>query len=93
MNVQIPSFALSSVDEGQVSLTITSIGKAGASIIMFLGMVGFVDPAIAGQAWGGFVSSVITAVPAGFAVWHSGQALWGVVRKISVRVFAKPPAI
>lgn len=82
----IPKWAQSSVDENSVSLTIQSIGKAGAGVVVFLGMVGVIDPAIAGQTWGNFVASVITAVPAGFAVWHSGQAVWGVIRKVAVNV-------
>jgi hypothetical protein len=95
MNFTIPTWAQSSVDPNQVSLTITSIGKAGTALIVFLGMVGVVDPTIAGQAWGSFVASVITAVPAGFAVYHSGQVLWGVFRKVAVALFAKPipPAV
>lgn len=76
----------SSVDPEQVSLTVTSVGKAVTGLIMFLGMVGIVDPTIANQEWGSFVASIITAVPAGFAVWHSGQAVWGIIRKAAVRI-------
>lgn len=86
----IPNWAKSSVNEDQVSLTITSVGKAVSGLIVFLGMVNAVDPLIAGEAWGSFVASVITAVPAGFAVWHTGQAMWGVIRKVSVRLTATP---
>lgn len=82
----IPKMFQSSVDPTQVSLTVTSVGNAVAGFITFLGMVGIVDPAIAGQAWGNFVASIITAIPAGYAVWHSGIAVWGIIRKIAVRV-------
>ena len=82
----IPKIFQSSVDPDQVSLTVTSIGNAVAGFITFLGMVGVVDPAIAGQAWGGFVAAIITAIPAGYAVWHTGMAVWGIIRKIAVRV-------
>lgn len=58
------------------------------SLIVFLGMVNIVDPAIATAAWGNFVASVITAIPAGFAVYHSGQAVFGIIRKIGVRIMA-----
>lgn len=91
--MNIPSIFQSSIDPTQVSLTVSSIGKAGASLIVFLGVLGIVDPAIATQAWGGFVASIITAIPAGFAVYHTGQAVWGIVRKIAVRIgnlFARP---
>lgn len=84
----IPKIFQSSVDPTQVSLTITSIGKAGAAFIVFLGMVGVVDPTIAGQAWGEFVAAIVTAIPAGVAVWHTGMALWGIVRKIGMRIMA-----
>lgn len=76
----------SSVDPTQVSLTVTSMGNAVAGFITFLGMVGIVDPAIAGQAWGNFVAAVITAIPAGYAVWHTGQFVWGIMRKATVRI-------
>lgn len=92
--MDIPTWAQSSLDESEVSLTITSFGKVGMGVITFLAMVGLVDPTIAGEAWGGFVASVITAVPAAYAVWHASQGLWGVTRKLSVRLvamFAKAP--
>lgn len=89
----IPRIFQSSVDPDQVSLTVQSVGKAGAALIIFMGMVGVVDPSIANLAWGNFVASVITAIPAGFAVYHSGQAVWGIIRKIAVglnNLFNKP---
>ncbi len=87
--MNIPLWAQSSVDENSVSLTVQSVGKAISAAIVFASMVGVVDPTIANEAWGGFVASVITAVPAGFAVYHSAQAVWGIVRKIAVRIYAK----
>lgn len=87
----IPKMFQSSIDPTQVALTWASIGKAVAGVITFLGVLGIVDPAIAGQAWGNFVSSVITAIPAGYAVWHTGNVVWGIIRKIAVRLFAKAP--
>lgn len=93
--MNIPSIFQSSVDPDQVSLTVSSLGKAVAGFIMFAGMLGIVDPLIAGQAWGGFVQNIITAIPIGFAVWHSGQAVWGIIRKVSMRVISigqKAPA-
>lgn len=87
----IPKLFQSSVDPTQVSLTVTSVGKAGASLVVFLGMIGVVDPSIAGAAWGNFVAAVITAIPAGFAVYHTGLIVWGIMRKISVGVLALLP--
>ena len=85
--IKIPNWAQSSIDENSVSLTVQSVGKSIASLIVLAGVVGIVDPNVAGEAWSGFVASIITAVPAGFAVYHSGQAVWGVIRKISARIF------
>lgn len=84
--MNIPSIFRSSVNPEEVSLTVTSIGKAGASLIVFLGMIGFVDPVIAGQDWGAFVQAVITAIPAGYAVYQTGAAVYGIFRKIAVRI-------
>lgn len=84
--MKIPALFQSSVDPTQVSLTVSSIGKAGTALIVFLGMIGWVDPSIAGQTWGNLVASVVTAIPAGFAVYHSWQGVWGIVRKIAVRI-------
>lgn len=87
----IPRFAQSSVDPSKVSLTIESLGKAVAGLITFLGVLNVVDPIIANQAWGNFVASIITAIPVGYSVWNAGLALWGLIRKIAVRVFARAP--
>jgi hypothetical protein len=88
--MNIPSIFQSSVDPTQVSLTIISIGKAGATLIVFLGVIGFVDPAIAGQDWSSFVQAMVTAVPAVFAVFYSGEAVYGLIRKLAVRFFGPP---
>lgn len=87
----IPKWAQSSIDPTTVSLTVQSIGKAVAGFIVFLGVIGWVDPTIAGQAWGELIADVITAIPAGFAVFHAGYVVWGIIRKIAVRIFAKAP--
>lgn len=86
--ISIPKFAQSSIDPTQVSLTIVSIGKAGVWFIGFLAMAGLVDPTIANQQWGTFVADVGTAVPVAFAIYHSGNAVWGLVRKTAVNVIA-----
>lgn len=82
----IPKWAQSSVDENSVSLTISSIGKAVAGFVTFLGMLGIVDPVIASQTWGNFVSQWITLVPALFSAYHSAHAVYGLIRKAVVRV-------
>lgn len=84
--MKIPTIFQSSVNPQQVSLTVSSIGKAGAALIVFLGAIGFVDPAVASQAWGTLVADVITALPAGYAVWQAAQVVYGIIRKVAVRV-------
>lgn len=92
MDNPIPQFAQSSIDPTKVSLTIQSIGKAGAAFIALASVIGFVDPQLTSAAaplWAGWVASVASAVPAGFAVFYATEALWGIIRKIGVAVFAK----
>lgn len=91
--ISIPKWAQSSVNPAQVSLTITSIGKAGAAFIVFLGVIGWVDPSIAGQTWSDFTSAVLTAIPAGYAVWHTGIAVWGLFRKVAMAVSGAKPQL
>ena len=87
----IPTFAQSSADPSSVSLSIISFGKVVASVITLLGILNIVDPVIAGQAWGNFVEAIITAIPAGFAVYHTGVMVWGLIRKAAIAIFAKAP--
>lgn len=87
----IPETFQSSVNPAEVSLTIVSIGKAVSGFIVFLGVIGIADPAIAGAAWGNFVQAIITAIPAGFAVYQTGYVFYGLIRKLAVRIFARGP--
>lgn len=82
----IPSWAQSSVDQEQVSLTIVSVGKAGTGVIALLGMLGIIDPLLAKEAWGNFVAQYTTLIPALYAAYHSTVAIWGVIRKAGVRL-------
>ena len=84
--MNIPAWAQSSANPEEVSLTITSLGKMGAALIVFLGVIGVIDPLVATQAWGNFVAQLITAVPVVFGIWSAGQAVYGIVRKIAVRI-------
>lgn len=89
--MNIPSLLQSSADPEQVSLTVVSLGKAGAGLLTLFGVLGVIDPTLlssANSAWGNLVASVVTAIPAGYAVWHAGQVAFGIIRKIGMRILA-----
>lgn len=83
--IQIPSWAQSSINPQAISLTVQSLAKSVSALIVFLGVIGLVDPAIASQAWGNFVAAVVTAIPAAVAVYHAGEVLYGLFRKTIVK--------
>ena len=87
----IPKWAQSSVNPNAISLTLQSLAKSVSAAIVFAGMVGVVDPIIAEQAWGNFVAAIITAVPAAVAVYHAGEVLYGLARKMFVKPV--PPVV
>lgn len=81
----IPRWAQSSLNPQMISLTVQSLAKSVSALIVFLGVIGIVDPAIAQQAWGNFVAAIVTAIPAAVAVYNAGEVLFGVFRKLIVR--------
>lgn len=94
----IPTFAQSSVDQTQVSLTITSLSKAAIGIITTYAMLKGVDPVLATtnvqtvtEAAQNIVVQYIAILPALYAAYHSLQAIYGIVRKIAMRLFTKAP--
>lgn len=98
MNIQIPSWAQSSVDPTQVSLFITSATKAIAGLVVTIATIQGIDPAIAtqnvqtvSQAALNIVAQYAAIVPAVYAAYHSAEAIYGVLRKIAVRLFSKAP--
>lgn len=94
----IPRIFQSSVDPTKVSLFITSASKALAGIVVTLLTLKGIDPAIATQnvqtvteAATNIVAQYAAIVPAVYAAYHSAEAIYGVLRKVAVRVFAKGP--
>lgn len=87
----IPEFAQSSVNPEEVSLTVQSLGKMAAGLVTFVAVLKGVDPILAQAAWGNFIAQITTAIPAGFVVWHAGNAVYGIGRKAAVRLFTKVP--
>lgn len=94
----IPNFAQSSIDPTQVSLTITSVGKAVVGVLTTFAILKGIDPAIVTanvttvqEAATNIVAQYVAILPALYAAYHSSQAIWGVVRKLATRLFAKAP--
>lgn len=93
--ITIPSWAQSSLNPSEVSLTITSLGKAAVSIVTTIAILKGVDPAIATtdvttvtQAAQNIVAQYAAVIPAAYAAYQSGMVIWGLVRKGAVRMFA-----
>lgn len=95
MQPTIPTFAQSSIDSTQVSLTITSVSKAAIGILTTYAMLKGIDPMLVTanvqtvtEAAQNIVVQYIAVLPALYAAYHSLQAIYGVARKLAVRFFA-----
>lgn len=86
----IPTWAQSSIDPTQISSFLQNIGRALAGTVTFLLVLKGVDPLVAGQSWGQFVQLVATGAPAAYATWHTGEAIFGLIRKLFVRTAVSP---
>lgn len=96
MNNPIPKWAQSSIDPTQVSLFITSASKAVAGLVVTIATLKGIDPAIVTsnvqtvtEAAQNIVAQYAAVIPAIYAAYHSAEAIYGVFRKVAVRVFAK----
>lgn len=99
----IPSFARSSVDPTQLSLTITSLGKALAGILTTIAILKGVDPALLTpnattitEAAQNILVQYLAILPALYSAYHSAQAIFGVMRKAFVwitKYFKKGPTV
>lgn len=92
-NSNIPTYLQSSIDPNQLSTTVTSAGKILAGTVMFIAALKGIDPAIAGAQWGNFVQLVATGAPAAYTTWYTAEMIFGILRKVYVRLFIKTPAI
>lgn len=95
----IPAWAQSSVDATQVSLTITSLSKAVAAVLVTYATLKGIDPAIittnvttVTEAAQNFVAQYVAVLPALYAAYQSIKTIEGVGRKVWVRLFTKAPA-
>lgn len=91
MNNQIPDWSVSSADQSQISLTIASFGKviAGSGLLGVIAVLLQTDPAIATVQWQAFIANTASLVAAGYTVYHSGELIFGALRKLFIKVFGK----
>lgn len=94
--ISIPKWAQSSIDPTQVSLTITSAGKALVGVLTTVAIIRGIDPMIVAQnastvsdAAQNIVAQYVAVLPALYAAWHSAQTIWGVARKLATLLFGK----
>lgn len=94
----VPAWAQSSVDQTQVSLTITSVSKAVAGLLITYATIKGIDPAIfttnvqnITEAAQNGVAQYVAVLPALYSAYQSIKVIEGVMRKIAVRLFKKAP--
>jgi hypothetical protein len=74
----------SSLDPSKVSLTIQSFSKTVIFIVGFFALQKGFDPATATTQIQGITDIVISLIPAVLAVYHGGETIYGMVRKMFV---------
>lgn len=82
----VPTWAQSSQDPTQISLTIESVGKALIGVVGFLLVSRGMDAATATNSLQQIIDLIASSVPLVFALWHSMVAVWGLIRKIFPRL-------
>lgn len=92
----IPTWAQSSADATQVSLTISSFGKAAAALLVTYATLKGIDPALVTsnvttvtQAAQNIVAQYAAVLPALYAAYQSVKVIEGIIRKGAVRLFTK----
>jgi hypothetical protein len=92
MNFQLPNWLQSSSDPTQISLSIESGGKTLIGIIgYFLVLKGLDAGAVTSQLQL-IVDQVATGVTLAFTLYHSLMTVYGLVRKLTIRVSPSPAA-
>ena len=74
----------SSLDPNKVSLTITSISKFVTFLVLTYAVSKGFDPNTATTGVQQVTDIILSAVPACFAIWHAGEAIYGLIRKFFV---------
>lgn len=83
MNNIKPIFS-SSVNPNEVSLFVSGLAKVIIGIIGFVAVRYGFDFTTATNGAQQVFDLIVTAIPAGFAVWHTLQAVYGLTRKMFV---------
>lgn len=78
----LKSFLQSSVDPNKLSLTVQSLAKAIIFLVGYYAVSKGFDPTIATSQINQLTDVVINIIPAGFAVYHGIEAVWGITRKL-----------
>lgn len=92
---QVPSWSSSSANPSEISLTIASFGKviAGSGLLGIIATVLNADPAIANIQWQAFIANTSSLVAAGYTAYHSGELIYGALRKLFFRIFGKKTVV
>lgn len=84
METKIKPGFQSSVDPNKISTTIQGLSKAIIFVITFIAVQKGFDPTQATNGVQQITDLLIVATPAILAVYHSGEAIYGIVRKMFV---------
>lgn len=74
----------SSLDTTKISLTVSSVAKVAIFVVGAYAMAKGFDPTEATNGVQQITDIILSVIPACFAVFHGGEAIWGVVRKFFV---------
>jgi hypothetical protein len=81
---EIKSWAGSSMDSNKISLTVQAITKCAIFIVGYFAVSKGFDPMDATTQVQAISDIVISLIPAVLAVYHGGEAIYGIVRKFFV---------
>lgn len=82
MDSKVKPIFQSSVDPNKVSMTIQGVSKAVVFMVTFFAVQKGFDPTQATNGIQQITDLLIVATPAILAVYHTGEAIYGVVRKM-----------
>lgn len=90
MSMRFKGIFASSVDPSQLSLTVESFSKVIIGLVGWYAVSKGMDPMTAQSQVQAIIDLVAQAIPLAFTLWHSLQAIWGLVRKL-YSTFATTP--
>jgi hypothetical protein len=92
MNI-IPTWAQSSEDPSQISLSIQSFGKTLIGIVALVASLKGLNPQTATDQFQIIIDNAAAGTAAVFTVYHSLVTIYGLLRKAFYRFVAKPAAV